>query len=101
MDIKAIQENKKEINLKLRGVEIVSPGPDHLPLVVSLTSDSTNVAEWCARNRDWIDAELLKVGAILFRGFPVQSVERFDEFTTTVFDEPSETGGGVDAAQEV
>lgn len=69
------------------GVEIVSPGPDHLPLVVSLASDSTDVAEWCARNRDWIDAELLKVGAILFRGFAVQSVERFDEFTTTLFDE--------------
>src|SRR5262249_48575932 len=48
-----------------------------LPLVVEPATAEVNLAEWAAANRSFIDGNLLKHGALLFRGFSVDSVQEF------------------------
>lgn len=38
------------------------------------------MVEWAKRNRDSLALELREQGAILFRGFPIQSAEDFSDF---------------------
>lgn len=48
-----------------------------LPLVIRPKGEM-KLEEWAPRNRDLIETNLRKYGAILFRGFHVDSVEKFD-----------------------
>ena len=48
-----------------------------LPLVVT-PKEPMHIEDWAPRNQDFIERNLRKYGAILFRGFGVDSVERFD-----------------------
>ncbi|GAA1999244.1 TauD/TfdA family dioxygenase [Catenulispora subtropica] len=50
------------------------------PLVVSPASGAPDLAEVVAAHRARIDERLLDHGAVLFRGFPVASVEEFARF---------------------
>lgn len=55
------------------------------PLVLSPTSDSSLTTidatlEWIKNNKDAIEEQLLKYGAILFRSFPLNSPADFDAF---------------------
>ena len=52
----------------------------HFPLVVSTDYANMNIAGWMASNRTLIDEKLGKYGAILFRGFKVNSVDKFQKF---------------------
>lgn len=49
------------------------------PLMIRPTVSDVNLAEWVATQKDVLRAELLKHGAILFRGFDIQSVAEFSE----------------------
>jgi alpha-ketoglutarate-dependent taurine dioxygenase len=49
-----------------------------LPLVLQPGVPDLDLAEWAASNRDYLEQELLKHGAILFRGFGVRSVAEFE-----------------------
>ena len=49
-----------------------------LPLLIRPAGSEADVASWAANNRPFLDASLRKHGAILFRGFDVQSVEDFE-----------------------
>lgn len=69
------------------GVEIVPPAPDQLPLFLSPGDSGSDLTTWVARHRDWLDVALSESGAILFRGFGIDSAQRFDELTATLFDE--------------
>lgn len=51
-----------------------------LPLVVQPERDPVGLEAWAAGHHDWIEAQLLKHGAILFRGFGVKSVDEFEHF---------------------
>src|SRR5262249_60673153 len=57
------------------------------PLVVTPAIDGVSLPAWAMQNRDWIDRQLLDHGAILYRGFSVDSVERFRAFAAAVSDE--------------
>ncbi len=48
-----------------------------LPLVIRPKGEM-KLEEWAPRNRDLIETNLRKYGAILFRGFHVDSVDKFD-----------------------
>lgn len=50
-----------------------------LPLQVRPSVEHVNLASWAAGNRDFVERNLLKHGAILFRGFNVPSVEEFKD----------------------
>ena len=55
-----------------------------LPLVVEPAGDAINLAVWAKGNLEFIETELLKHGALLFRGFEVSSLHRFEQFVTTI-----------------
>ena len=58
-----------------------------LPLVFEPGATDVDLAEWAASNRALIDASLLKHGALLFRGFAVNTVREFEKFAASVCDE--------------
>jgi alpha-ketoglutarate-dependent taurine dioxygenase len=54
------------------------------PLVIQPTIDELNLINWAANNRSWIDDNLLKYGALLFRNFKLQKQTEFEQFIQTV-----------------
>ncbi|RYE61884.1 MAG: hypothetical protein EOO82_00920 [Oxalobacteraceae bacterium] len=50
------------------------------PLSPSLRLDVNAAANWVAENKQNLEALLVKVGAVLFRGFPVETSSDFDAF---------------------
>jgi alpha-ketoglutarate-dependent taurine dioxygenase len=57
---------------------------EEFPLVVSPEVEGVNLAAWAAGSREFIETQLLKHGAILFRGFDIETVNRFEDFTRAV-----------------
>ena len=53
---------------------------DGLPLVVRPEARDLDVAQWAALNRETLRSELLRHGALLFRGFAVGTVAEFERF---------------------
>ncbi len=54
------------------------------PLLLSPAVDGVNLIQWAANNRAHLEQELLRCGAILFRGFKVEGVTGFEEFARAV-----------------
>jgi len=50
------------------------------PLVMQSSMENVNLLEWAAGNRELIEEQLLAHGAILFRGFSVESPATFESF---------------------
>lgn len=55
-----------------------------LPLIVQPEGLELDPIIWANTNRDWIETNLLKQGAILFRGFQDNSVSKFEQFAQTI-----------------
>jgi alpha-ketoglutarate-dependent taurine dioxygenase len=51
-----------------------------LPLLIRPEIENLSLPAWAAKNADLIDQELRKHGAIIFRDFKVESLERFEQF---------------------
>jgi amino acid adenylation domain-containing protein len=51
-----------------------------LPLLVQPSVDGLRLVDWATTNREQIEQKLLRYGAILFRGFEVNTVAEFEEF---------------------
>jgi amino acid adenylation domain-containing protein len=54
------------------------------PLVIQPNSGEVDLISWTENNREYLETELLKHGAILFRGFNVKSVSEFENFAQTI-----------------
>lgn len=63
-----------------------------LTLLVRPALEGVNLSAWAAGNRDWVEAALAERGAILFRGFGVETVGQFEEFVRAVSGELIEYG---------
>jgi amino acid adenylation domain-containing protein/FkbM family methyltransferase len=63
-----------------------------LPLVIQSSFTEVDLATWAKRHEEMIEAELLRHGALLFRGFNVNSLHVFEEFTRAVSHELLEYG---------
>lgn len=50
-----------------------------LPLVIEPDAERVDVTTWAARNRDFIETELLHHGGILFRGFEITTPAAFEQ----------------------
>jgi alpha-ketoglutarate-dependent taurine dioxygenase len=61
----------------------LAPGQE-LPLVFEPTAAGVVLADWAAANRELLDRELLRHGALLFRGFGIDSPAAFESFATVV-----------------
>ena len=70
---------------QVRGVktEYLQPG-NTLPLVLKPDADDIDLGEWAGNNREFIEKNLLQHGAILFRGFSVDSVPEFEKFASAI-----------------
>jgi alpha-ketoglutarate-dependent taurine dioxygenase len=51
-----------------------------LPLVLEPAIGGLSLVDWAASNRQHLEQELLRYGAILFRGFKVNTVAEFEQF---------------------
>src|SRR5262249_1255654 len=80
---------KKLTGVKRRAVQIPQGGlvrtgylqtGETFPLVMQPNAESVDLVAWAKGNRDLIEAELLKYGAVLFRGFDVATVSEFEQF---------------------
>jgi alpha-ketoglutarate-dependent taurine dioxygenase len=56
-------------------------------LVVEPDADGVNLIAWARDNLDFIDQQLIKHGAILFRDFSVEAVSQFREFAGAISSE--------------
>ena len=54
------------------------------PMVFSPGVEDVNLASWAEKNREQIERELLRHGALLFRGFKIDGVSGFDQFARAV-----------------
>jgi alpha-ketoglutarate-dependent taurine dioxygenase len=59
------------------------PGTKH-PLVLLAKAPDLDLAEWAEACREDVEARLLEHGALLFRGFEVDSLSRFERFAATI-----------------
>jgi len=60
---------------------------DTLPLIIRPEIRGLNLGAWAESNRDYIEEQLLKHGAILFRGFNVNGAVEFESFIKTLYGE--------------
>jgi alpha-ketoglutarate-dependent taurine dioxygenase len=58
-----------------------------LPLVIEPASSDIDLAEWATSNKEMVEQCLLRHGAILFRGFAVDSVREFERAASAIFPE--------------
>lgn len=59
-------------------------GKSVFPAVVENKPNFTSLAnciEWVKANKEELEAELISAGTLLFRGFPIDSAETFDQFS--------------------
>ncbi|HEY9652604.1 MAG TPA: condensation domain-containing protein, partial [Coleofasciculaceae cyanobacterium] len=55
-----------------------------LPLVIEPDSDEIDLADWATSHRELIETHLLKHGAILFRGFNLNSASEFETVANAI-----------------
>jgi alpha-ketoglutarate-dependent taurine dioxygenase/acyl carrier protein len=61
----------------------LQPGQS-LPLVIEPDSDEIDLADWASSHREVIESDLLKHGAILFRGFNLNSAADFENVANAI-----------------
>jgi amino acid adenylation domain-containing protein len=70
---------------QMSGVRTEYLDPENrLPLVIKPDTDDIDLAAWANANREFIAKNLLQHGAILFRGFNVDSVPEFERFAAAI-----------------
>jgi alpha-ketoglutarate-dependent taurine dioxygenase len=62
---------------------VFAPG-ETLPLVIQPAAPGVRLEEWIASSRDFVESKLLAHGAILFRGFEVESAPDFERCAKAV-----------------
>src|SRR5215204_5176906 len=61
----------------------LEPGRE-LPLVLTAGQDDVNLAQWAGERLEFIEQQLRQSGALLFRGFAINSTERFQQVVNAV-----------------
>ncbi len=73
----------KHSRVDLVQAEFLNPG-ESLPLFIRPDVEDVDLAAWAKDNVQFIDAQLSKHGALLFRGFSVSSLPEFRKVTTAI-----------------
>lgn len=55
-----------------------------VPLVIQPNGKEVKVAEWAASNREFVETQLVRHGAILFRGFEITTPDAFEQLCCAV-----------------
>ena len=69
------------------GVRAYTLNEGGLPLVVEPVEEGIVLADWNATNREWVEAQLLVHGAVLFRNFNLPSPADFERAAKAVYGE--------------
>jgi alpha-ketoglutarate-dependent taurine dioxygenase len=83
---KFINARPKAMNLaseKLIELDYFKTG-QNFPLIIRPIKDEIDAIEWAKNNREFIETNLLKHGAILFRGFSLDSIALFEQFARAI-----------------
>ena len=76
---------RQAVNLSgTRGVKTEYLPGRTVPLVFRPEIEDIDIVDWAGSNRDLIDKELLKHGALLFRGFDLRSPAEFEKFAEAI-----------------
>ncbi|WP_438040318.1 amino acid adenylation domain-containing protein [Sorangium sp. So ce128] len=59
-------------------------GDGPLPLVVRPAVDDVELAAWAREERAFVEEQLLRHGAVLFRGFPIKSAPEFEQVAQAI-----------------
>ncbi|HKR11124.1 MAG TPA: amino acid adenylation domain-containing protein, partial [Pyrinomonadaceae bacterium] len=59
-------------------------GDEMLPLVVTPAVDDVDLIDWAGSNRAYIETQLARHGAILFRGFKLSTAPEFERFAESI-----------------
>ncbi|HEX3251441.1 MAG TPA: amino acid adenylation domain-containing protein, partial [Pyrinomonadaceae bacterium] len=59
-------------------------GPNSLPLVVRPTINELDLIDWAKDNRELIEKRLLRHGALLFRGFQIETASQFEQLAQVI-----------------
>lgn len=91
--LNAFKGTKRKL-VRLSPEELVTTGylngGQRFPLVMQPQATNVDLPEWGENNRSYIEGELMKRGAILFRGFNLKSVAEFERFVRAVSGEALE-----------
>ncbi|MFH7014637.1 TauD/TfdA family dioxygenase [Flavobacterium sp. FlaQc-47] len=68
----------------------VLPGNAQFPLVIKPATVGMQLNDWVAENRSIFEEKVKTYGAILFRGFHINTVEKFENFSRLYADTPLE-----------
>ena len=79
---KAIHLGRGEVVKK----DYLAPG-QNLPLVIQPAVAEADAVEWASTHREEIEKDLLRHGAILFRGFDLGSADTFERFASAICSE--------------
>ncbi len=75
----------KAVNLSQRPVVSLEPhGDKGLPLVVQPAAENVDLADWAAHNGQLLEDKLTQHGAVLFRGFEIDSPPVFERFAGAI-----------------
>jgi hypothetical protein len=83
---KLLDVKPKAVNLstmRLVDTDSLTSG-EPFPLIVKPVTDEVDLANWSRSNHEYIEANLLKYGAILFRGFRIDSEIEFERCAKAV-----------------
>jgi hypothetical protein len=64
-----------------------------LPLLIQPNVPDVDLIEWGRANRGFLEERLQKHGALLFRGFKVESAYQFEQFTLAICDDVADDNG--------
>lgn len=79
---------RKSINLQTEIIKIDNFGDEQtLPLVIKPSILDVDIVDWAEANREFIDTNLMKHGAILFKGFNISTAAAFERFCLAVCSE--------------
>jgi alpha-ketoglutarate-dependent taurine dioxygenase len=85
--LRAVRRKPEDLS-RAGGVKTSYLRPEDMqPLVIEPDGDEIDLAAWARLNQDGIEAELLRHGAILFRGFGVVTPTEFEQVARTLASE--------------
>lgn len=56
----------------------------HLPLVIQPNGEDIDLTDWASDKREYLETNLLNHGAILFRGFNINSMAKFEQVASAI-----------------
>ncbi|MDK1314048.1 condensation domain-containing protein [Pseudoalteromonas ardens] len=69
---------RKAVNASLQEIVKISDAPGTFPVVIEPATSHVDLVEWIALNRSLIESKIAQAGAILFRGFGVDTPVQFE-----------------------